>query len=115
MVAINDILGIESLGFQIIMLFFAAILLSALFSYFSTVWIGNNAHHMLRKIDYTKLCTGVLIGLAVMVYLFTGLFGLFIFIISTPPIGMLPSFMNIRKSHAMGGHFTACYQLLLTV
>lgn len=101
MVAINDILGIESLGFQIIMLFFAAILLSALFSYFSTVWIGNNAHHMLRKIDYTKLCTGVLIGLAVMVYLFTGLFGLFIFIISTP-IGMLPSFMNIRKSHAMG-------------
>ena len=34
MVAINDILGIESLGFQIIMLFFAAILLSALFSYF---------------------------------------------------------------------------------
>jgi putative membrane protein len=36
-----------------------------------------------------------------MVYLFTGLFGFFIFIISTP-IGMLASFMNVRKSNAMG-------------
>ncbi|HII79775.1 MAG TPA: hypothetical protein HA261_05135 [Methanosarcina sp.] len=100
-VAINEVLGIESLGFQVILLFFTAILLTSLFSYFSTVWIGNNAHHILQKLDYTKLCTGVLIGLAIMVFLFTGLFGLFIFIISTP-IGMLPSFMNIRKSHAMG-------------
>ncbi len=100
-VAINEILGVESLGFQVILLFFTAILLTALFSYFSTVWIGNNAHHMLQKLDYTKLCIGVLIGLATMVFLFTGPFGLFIFIISTP-IGMLPSFMNVRKSHAMG-------------
>jgi putative membrane protein len=32
---------------------------------------------------------------------FTGLFGLMVFLIATP-IGMLPSFMGIRKSHAMG-------------
>ncbi|WP_410510344.1 tripartite tricarboxylate transporter permease [Methanosarcina hadiensis] len=101
MVAINDILGIESLGFQVIMLFFTAILMTALFSYFSTVWIGNNAHYMLRKLDYTKLCITVLLGLTIMSFLFTGLFGLFIFIISIP-IGMLPSYMNVRKSHAMG-------------
>ncbi|MDI9395212.1 MAG: tripartite tricarboxylate transporter permease [Euryarchaeota archaeon] len=100
-VAINEIMGIESLDFQVILLFFTSILLTALFSYFSTIWIGNNAHHILQKLEYTKLCTVVLIGLALMVFLFTGLFGLFIFIISTP-IGMLPSFMNIRKSHAMG-------------
>jgi len=101
MAAVNEILGIGSLGFQVILLFFAAILLTALFSYFSTIWIGNNAHHMLRKLDYAKLCTGVLAGLAITVFLFTGVFGLFIFLISTP-IGMLPSFMKVRKSHAMG-------------
>ena len=101
MAAVNEILGIGSLGFQVILLFFAAILLTSLFSYFSTVWIGNNAHHMLRKLDYTKLCAGVLAGLAITVFLFTGFFGLFLFIISTP-IGMLPSFMKVRKSHAMG-------------
>jgi len=101
MAAMNEILGIESLGFQVILLFFAAILLTSLFSYFSTVWIGNNAHHMLRKLDYTKLCVGVLAGLTITVFLFTGFFGLFLFVISTP-IGMLPSFMKVRKSHAMG-------------
>jgi putative membrane protein len=101
MVAVNEIMGIESLGFQVVLLFFTAILLTSLLSYFSTIWIGNNAHHMLRKLDYGKLCTAVLIGLAGMVFLFTGLFGLFIFIISIP-IGMLPSFMKVRKSHAMG-------------
>jgi putative membrane protein len=101
MVAINEILGIESLGSQVILLFFTVILLTALFSYISTVWIGNNAHRMLRKLDYTKLCTGVLIGLAIMVFLFTGFFGFLIFVVSTS-IGMLPSFMKVRKSHAMG-------------
>lgn len=66
-VAINEIMGIESLDFQVILLFFTSILLTALFSYFSTIWIGNNAHHILQKLEYTKLCTVVLIGLALMV------------------------------------------------
>jgi putative membrane protein len=101
MVAVEDILGTNLLDLPVLLLFFAAMVLTALFSYFSTVWIGNNAHLLLKKVDYNKLCAGVLIGLAVMVYLFTGLFGFFIFVISTP-IGMLASFMNVRKSHAMG-------------
>ena len=78
MVAVEEILGTGSLELSVLLLFFASMVLTALFSYFSTVWIGNNAHHLLQKLDYTKLCTGVLIGLAVMVVLFTGLFGLFI-------------------------------------
>mgnify|MGYP001335285173 CR=1 FL=1 len=101
MVAVEDILETNILDFPVLLLFFAAMVLTALFSYFSTIWIGNNAHLFLKKVDYSKLCTGVLIGLGVMVYLFTGLFGFFIFVISTP-IGMLSSFMNVRKSHAMG-------------
>lgn len=99
MVAVKDILGTDSLDLSVLLLFFAAMVLTALFSYFSTVWIGNNAHHLLKKLYYTKLCVGVLIGLTVMAFLFTGLFGLFIFMISTL-IGMLASFMNVRKSHA---------------
>lgn len=101
MVAVKDILGTDSLDLSVLLLFFAAMVLTALFSYFSTVWIGNNAHHFLKKLDYAKLCTGVLIGLTAIVTLFTGFFGLFIFVISVP-IGMLASFMNVRKSHAMG-------------
>lgn len=101
MAAVNEVLGPEVIGNVTIILFFAAILLSSLLSYFSTVFIGNNIHRFLMKIDYHKLCFSVLIGLAAMVLLFTGLFGLFIFIISTP-IGMMAGFMKVRKSHAMG-------------
>lgn len=101
MVAVEDILGTNTLDLPVLLLFFAAMVLTAIFSYFSTVWIGNNAHLLLKKVDYSKLCAGVLLGLAIMVLLFTGPFGLFIFVISTP-IGMLASFMNVRKSHAMG-------------
>ena len=101
MVAIEDILGTNILDFPSLLLFFAAMVLTALLSYFSTIWIGDNAQLILKKVDYSKLCAGVLVGLAIMVYLFTGLFGFFIFVISTP-IGMLASFMNVRKSHAMG-------------
>ncbi len=101
MAAVSEILGVGAFDLPTVLLCFFAVLLASLFSYFSTVYIGNNAHRVLRKVDYSKLCAGVLFGLAVMVLLFTGMFGFFLFLISTP-IGMLPSFMKVRKSHAMG-------------
>ncbi len=109
MVAINDVLGAASgvtasvitLDTSMLLLFFGVILLTAFLSYFSTIMIGNNVHRVLSRIDYSKLCIGVLIGLALMVVLFTGFFGLLIFIIATP-IGMLAPFFKVRKSNAMG-------------
>lgn len=109
MVAINDVLGVANgitggvitLDTSTLLLFFGVILLTAFLSYFSTIMIGNNVHRVLSRIDYSKLCIGVLIGLAFMVILFTGLFGLLIFVIATP-IGMLAPFFKVRKSNAMG-------------
>ncbi len=109
MVAINDVLGVASgvtagvitLDTSMLLLFFGVILLTAFLSYFSTIMIGNNVHRVLSRIDYSKLCIGVLIGLALMIVAFTGFFGLLIFIIATP-IGMLAPFFKVRKSNAMG-------------
>ena len=109
MVAINDVLGVANgvtasvitLDTSMLLLFFGVILLTAFLSYFSTIMIGNNVHRVLSRIDYSKLCIGVLIGLAMMVVAFTGFFGLLIFIIATP-IGMLAPFFKVRKSNAMG-------------
>lgn len=109
MVAINDVLGVANgmtagvitLDTSTLLLFFGVILLTAFLSYFSTIMIGNNVHRVLSRIDYSKLCVGVLVGLALMVFVFTGFFGLLIFIIATP-IGMLAPFLKVRKSNAMG-------------
>ncbi|MCL7411625.1 MAG: tripartite tricarboxylate transporter permease [Methanosarcinaceae archaeon] len=109
MVAINDVLGtangviggVITLDTSTLLLFFGVILLTAFLSYFSTIMIGNNVHRVISRIDYSKLCVGVIIGLALMVVAFTGFFGLLIFIIATP-IGMLAPFFKVRKSNAMG-------------
>ncbi|SDF94845.1 putative membrane protein [Methanolobus vulcani] len=101
MVAINDLLGGINLGPPLVLLFLVAISLTAILSYYSTIFLGDNIHRVLYGFDYSLLCYAVLALLFVMCLAFTGFFGLMVFLIATP-IGMLPSFMGIRKSHAMG-------------
>ncbi|WP_292484556.1 hypothetical protein [Methanohalobium sp.] len=73
-----------------------AMILVSLFSVMADYGINT-----LSKIDYYKFWITVILELAVLVILFTGLYGLLIFIIATP-IGMMASFMTLRKSNAMG-------------
>ncbi|MBP1909132.1 tripartite tricarboxylate transporter permease [Methanolobus bombayensis] len=101
MVAINELLGSIELNASFVILFLFAISLTAILSYYSTVFLGDNIHRLLYGFDYSVLCYAVLALLFLMCFVFTGTFGLMIFLIATP-IGMLPSFMGIRKSHAMG-------------
>ncbi|MEL4305297.1 tripartite tricarboxylate transporter permease [Methanococcoides sp. LMO-2] len=101
MVAVEELLQVASLTAQDIILFLLVIAITALLSYFSTIAIGNNIHKMLARLDYSMICISVLLGLALMSLLFTGFFGLLIFVIAIP-LGMSASFMKIRKSHAMG-------------
>jgi putative membrane protein len=70
-------------------------------AYAATIFIGDLAPSVLARLDYQKLCTAILIGLVVMVIAFNGVFGLAVFLTAVP-IGMLPYYMGIRKSHAMG-------------
>jgi len=101
MVVINDLLDGVSLDPPAIVLFMCAIALTAIMSYFSTIYLGDRIHVWLLSVDYPVLCYSVVSVLALLVVLFTGLFGLVIFIISTS-IGMLAPFLKVRKSHAMG-------------
>lgn len=101
MVAINELLGGIDLSTPLVLLFLFALSLTAILSYYSTVFLGDNIHQVLYGFDYSLLCYAVLALLFFMCLVFTGLFGLMIFLIATP-LGMLSSFMNIRKSHAMG-------------
>jgi putative membrane protein len=101
MVVVNELLGGLSLDASTIVLFFCAIVLTAIMSYFSTIYLGDRVHLWLLSIDYPVLCYSVIAVLTLLVLLFTGLFGVVVFAIATS-LGMLPSFLKIRKSHAMG-------------
>lgn len=101
MVAINELVNVKEWDFSIIVILLIVIVLVSVISYCSTIFLGDMIPVYLYRINYSKLCAGVLAGLSAMTILFTGWFGLMIFIISTP-IGMIASYAKIRKTHAMG-------------
>ncbi|MEA1944675.1 MAG: tripartite tricarboxylate transporter permease, partial [Euryarchaeota archaeon] len=100
MVAVRDLVG-GTLDSHLVLLFLTIIVLVSIASYIITIFIGDIAPSVLTRLDYQKLCMIILAGLVVMVITFNGLFGLAVFMAAIP-IGMLPYYMGIRKSHAMG-------------
>ncbi|VVB85314.1 Tripartite tricarboxylate transporter TctA family protein [uncultured archaeon] len=101
MVAINGLINVKEWDISVVILLLVVIVYVSILSYYTTIFLGDRISGVLSKIDYSKLCSGVLIFLTLMVIMFTGWFGLVIFLISTP-VGMISSFAKIRKTHAMG-------------
>jgi putative membrane protein len=101
MVAINELINIEEWDMSVIILLLAVIVYVSILSYYATIFLGDRISGLLSKMDYSKICSAVLVFLTLMVIMFTGWFGLVIFLISTP-VGMVSSFAKIRKTHAMG-------------
>ncbi len=101
MVAINELINIEEWDMSVIILLLAVIVYVSILSYYATIYLGDRISDLLSKMDYSKICSAVLGFLTLMVIMFTGWFGLAIFLISTP-VGMISSFAKIRKTHAMG-------------
>jgi putative membrane protein len=99
-IAVRDLVG-RTPDAHTVLLFLTVIVLVSIAAYIITISIGDFAPSVLAHVNYQKLCTAILIGLVLMVSLFNGTFGLVIFLTAIP-IGMLPYYMGIRKSHAMG-------------
>ncbi|HOK58548.1 MAG TPA: tripartite tricarboxylate transporter permease [Methanothrix sp.] len=96
--AINELIELDAGQLYAMMAIATAI---ALVSYVTTVWLACIAGSLLSKIDYRNLSIIVLGSLALITFIFTGTFGIFIFLISTL-IGLAPHLAGIRKTHAMG-------------
>ena len=101
MAAINGLINIEEWDMSVMILLLVVIVYVSILSYYATIYLGDRISGLISKMDYSKLCWAVLIFLTLMVIMFTGWFGLVIFLISTP-VGMVASFAKIRKTHAMG-------------
>ncbi|MEM2933428.1 MAG: tripartite tricarboxylate transporter permease, partial [Methanocellales archaeon] len=64
MVAVNNVLDTREFSLSLIALFLLAIVAVAIVSYFLTILIGMNISAFLPKVNYPKLCLGILIFLA---------------------------------------------------
>lgn len=101
MVAIDDLVNVNEWEISTVIILLIVIVYVSVISYYTTIYLGDRISGFLSGINYPKLCAAVLTGLSILVFMFTGWFGFVIFLISTP-IGMISSFANIRKTHAMG-------------
>jgi putative membrane protein len=70
-------------------------------SYFATIGTARGAARVISRLNYRLLCLAVLAFLSAMTFAFTGIFGLFIFFLSTV-VGLIAPVAGIRKTHAMG-------------
>ncbi|MCX9084456.1 MAG: tripartite tricarboxylate transporter permease [Candidatus Methanoperedens sp.] len=101
MVAIDQLVNVKEWDYSIIMILLIVIIFVSTISYFTTIYLGGSISGILSRINYSRLCAIVLAVLTILVILFTGWFGLIIFVISTP-VGMIASYAKIRKINAMG-------------
>ena len=70
-------------------------------SYLACIGAARLAGRAVSRLNYRLLCLGVLVFLVAMTYAFTGLFGLFIFFLSTV-VGLIAPMAGIHRTHAMG-------------
>jgi putative membrane protein len=70
-------------------------------SYLACIGAAGLAGRAISRINYRLLCLVVLLFLLAMCYAFTGIFGLFIFFLSTV-VGLIAPLAGIHKTHAMG-------------
>ena len=66
-----------------------------------TLHLAKTAASYITKINYRKICFFIITFVSLVVFLFSGFFGLMIMIISAA-IGILPSYTGVKKSHNLG-------------
>jgi putative membrane protein len=101
MIAVNEVFDVSMWNEDTLKIFMASVLFVALLSYLSTILIGERASKILPRVNYALFSGAVLIFIVFMIVIFTGFFGLIVFLASMP-IGLIPPFAGIKRTHAMG-------------
>lgn len=96
--AIQELLALDqSALFQMIII----VVIVTVASYLACIAAARLAGRAIVRLNYRLLCLVVLLFLVAMTYAFTGLFGLFIFFLSTV-VGLIGPVAGIHRTHAMG-------------
>jgi putative membrane protein len=84
-----------------VMLLAGVMAFSAFFAAFAHIEIGKRMAGLMSRIDYGKICVASLLCILILIYAFTGVFGLLIAGLATV-IGLLPIYSGVSRTHLMG-------------
>ncbi len=98
-VAVLEILkSIDIIG---LVVFLCAALIAGGIATFLAMYLTRIFARFITKINYQKLCIGIIMLIGVLVFYFSSWIGLLVLIVSTF-VGMIPSLAGVKKSLAMG-------------
>ncbi|MCX8178504.1 MAG: tripartite tricarboxylate transporter permease [Candidatus Aenigmarchaeota archaeon] len=98
---LSDSLASINFDQNLFFLFLGSVLFSCGISAIISITIGKFVANFISRIDYEKLSKIIIFSLTAAVFIFTGIWGLFILTISTM-IGFLPILFNVKRSLNMG-------------
>jgi putative membrane protein len=98
-VIINKLIPELTLGNITIILI--AIILASIISFFLTLFIAKQFSLIISKINYSKLSVIILVLLFAIVFIFSGIFGILILLISTS-LGIYGILSNVKRINLMG-------------
>ncbi|MFV9676174.1 MAG: tripartite tricarboxylate transporter permease [Methanosarcinales archaeon] len=78
-----------------------AVLIAASVSFFATKYMGMQFSRLFVKIPYRKMLSGIVIFLAVFVFILNDAIGLLVLAVGTC-IGLIPIYFGVRRSNCMG-------------
>ncbi len=89
------------LDVELVFTLMAAIAVSAVAAYQTTVWISGRVFRWIRGVDYRSLCLAVAVALAALTLGFSGAIGLPVLAAGTL-IGLIPNYTRVRRVNCMG-------------
>jgi putative membrane protein len=89
------------IDYNTVLLLVGVMAFSAFFATVAQIELGKRMSGIVSRLDYRKLCFASLMFILSLVYLFTGIFGLLLAILSTI-IGLLPIYSGVSRTHLMG-------------
>ncbi|MCK9595564.1 tripartite tricarboxylate transporter permease [Candidatus Pacearchaeota archaeon] len=97
--AIQELIG--TLSWKILILILFAVLISGVISFFLTKYLTRFLSQRINKINYTILSVATLIFVTIIVFIFSGFFGLLVLVASTLT-GIFCNSLPVKKTHMMG-------------
>lgn len=92
---------LDTVDYNTVLLLVGVMAFSAFFATIAHIEIGKRMSGLVSRIDYRKLCIASITLIMLLVYFFTGAFGLMLAILCTL-IGLIPILSGISRTHLMG-------------
>ncbi|MBS3118379.1 tripartite tricarboxylate transporter permease [Candidatus Woesearchaeota archaeon] len=92
---------IKEITFNNLWIFLAVAVVAGCVAMVLTLYLSKKFSHYITKVNYQKLCVGIILLVGLMVLLLSGIYGFILMAVSTA-VGLLPPLAGVKRSINMG-------------